>query len=330
MQRLLINKPGELELKRFTLPSFLKGDEVKIRLIYGGICGSDLSVYKGNLEHAIYPVCPGHELIGTIVDVGQKSRYEAGKRVIIIPNTFCGKCEFCKKGQTNICRHKKSLGVNIDGGFAEEFIISEKFILPLPDNLSNEKAVLIEPLAVIVHAMEKVNITNDISIAVIGCGSEGMLAISLANYLGANITGIDINQEKLLRAKSFYPHIQTILPQDAKGEAFDVVIEAAGSRASFEQGVKLVKPGGSMVLIGITDEATLPIIRVVRKEITIYGSIIYNIPGDFIKSIEYLSKSNFNVDPIISRIYHFLDYQKAYEDALSGKFGKIVLNFMDG
>lgn len=327
MQKLLLNKPGELELREFTSPSLLKDDEVKIKLIYGGICGSDLSVFKGKLSHAKYPVCPGHELIGTIVAAGSKSRYEAGKRVIIVPNTFCGECGYCKNGQTNICEHKKSLGVNIDGGFSEEFIISDKYILPIPANLPNEKAILIEPLSVIVHALEKVKISKGVSAAIIGCGSEGMLAISLASYLGANITGIDINQEKLEKAKSFFPSIETKLPGDVKGEHFDVVIEAAGTRSSFEQGIELVKPGGSMVLIGITDEATLPIIQVVRKEITIYGSIIYNIPNDFLKSIEFLSKKDFNIDPIISKIYHFSDFQKAYEDALSGEYGKIILNF---
>lgn len=327
MLGLFIKKPEELELIEFPSSVLLKDDEVKIKLIYGGICGSDLSVYKGRLAHATYPVCPGHELIGTIIDVGKDVTCEIGKRVVVMPNSFCDECEFCQKGRTNLCQHKKSLGVNTNGGFSEEFIISEKYILPIPDDLSNERAVLIEPFAVIVHALGKVDITKDTSVAIIGCGTEGMLAMTLANYFGASIIGIDINQVKLDKVKSHYPHIKTKLPQDVQGELFDVVIEAAGARSSFEQGIELVKPGGTMILVGITAEATLPVIQVVRKEINLFGSIIYNVPGDFLKSIEYLSNENFNVDPIISKIYHLKDYAKAYEDATSGNYGKILLNF---
>ena len=329
MFELIINKPGEMELREVPKSVLLEENEVKIKLIYGGICGSDLSVYKGRLAHATYPICPGHELIGTIVETGKAVNYEIGKRVVVMPNSFCGECEYCKKGSLNLCQHKKSLGVNINGGFSEEFIISEKFILPIPEQLSNERAVLIEPLAVIVHALSKVEITKNTTVAIIGCGTEGMLAMTLANFFGANITGIDINQVKLDKVTSIYPHIKTRLPEDAKGELFDVVIEAAGVRSSFEQGIELVKPGGAMILVGITPEATIPIIKVVRNEITLFGSIIYNSPNDFIKSIDYLSKENFNVDPIISKVYHFTDYEKAYADASSGNYGKIILNFKE-
>ncbi|MBU8878706.1 alcohol dehydrogenase catalytic domain-containing protein [Bacillus sp. FJAT-29790] len=327
MLGLYLKKPGELELREISSAMPLKEDEVKIKLIYGGICGSDLSVYRGDLPHAIYPVQPGHELIGTIVAAGEKVQYEVGLRVVIMPNSFCGECEFCQKGKTNICSNKESLGVNANGGFAEEFIISSKYVIPVPDVLANEKAILIEPLSVIVHALEKVNITSETSIAVIGCGTEGLLAIALANYLGAQITGIDINQEKLDKVKENYRNIQVANSEEVNEGMYDVVIEAAGVRASFEQGVKLVKPGGTMLLIGLAREASIPVSQVVRKEISIYGSIIYNMPGDFLKSIDYLSKQDFNVEPIISKIFHYRDYAQAYEDACSGRYGKIVLNF---
>ncbi len=329
MLGLLLNKPGELELKELPSTTILQDNEVKIKLIYGGICGSDLSVFKGRLAHATYPICPGHELIGTIIEVGPNSTFEIGKRVVVMPNSYCDECENCRKGRRNICENKKSLGVNIDGGFSEEFIISEKYVMLIPDELPNEKAVLIEPFAVIVHALEKVLITKDTTVAIIGCGTEGLLAMTLAHHLNASITGIDINKEKLEKIRNFFPNIQTGLPEDVKGELFDIVIETAGARSSFEQGVELVKPGGVMVLIGIVPEATIPIAHVVRKEITLFGSIIYNAPCDFQKSIDYLKEESFKVDQIVSKIYHFSDYTKAYEDATSGNYGKILLKFKE-
>ncbi|MGO4886726.1 zinc-binding dehydrogenase [Anaerobacillus sp. MEB173] len=328
MLGLYLKNPSDLELREFPSVSSLNDDEVKIKLIYGGICGSDVSVFKGKIAHATYPVRPGHELVGEVIGVGKDVDLELGKRVVIAPNSFCGECEYCLGGKPNICKHKESLGVNADGGFAEEFTISSKYVLPVPDELSSERAVLIEPFAVIVHALQKVTITKDTSVAIIGCGTEGMLAITLANYLGANITAVDINEKKFKKVCSV-GDIRTILPHEIQDETFDVVIEAAGAKASVEQAVEIVKPGGSLVLVGITPEANFPVIQIVRKEITIFGSIIYNFPEDFTKSIEYLLQDNFKVEPIISNTYHFTDYQKAYADAVSGEFGKIILNFKE-
>lgn len=329
MLGLYLNNPGELELREFSSKSSLKDDEVKIKLIYGGICGSDVSVFKGKLAHAKYPVTPGHEIVGEIIEAGKDANFDIGKRVVVAPNSFCGECEYCLKGRPNICKYKESLGVNVDGGFSQEFTISSKYVLPVPNELSDEKAVLIEPFAVIVHAFQKLSITKDTTIAIIGCGTEGMLAITLAKYLGAQITAIDINPKKLEKVRINFEGIKTSLPHEMTDETFDAVIEAAGARASAEQGVQLVKPGGSMVMIGITPEANFPVIQIVRNELTLHGSIIYNFPADFSRSVDFLLQDDFNVEPIISKIFHFADYEKAYSDAVSGQYGKIILNFKE-
>lgn len=329
MLELLLKNPNEMELRQVEpLPS-LKGDEVKIKLIYGGICGSDLRVYKGSINYATYPIRPGHELLGTIIEAGDDAQYKVGARVVVQPNTFCGQCQKCLKGKTNLCQHKKSLGINEDGGFSEEFIISSKFVLPVPDRLSDEKAILIEPFAVVVHALKKVEITKDTSVAIIGCGNEGMFAALLASYLGADVSAIDINLSKLEKVRSLSENIRAIHPEELRDETFDVVIEAAGTKTSIEHGMQLVTPGGSMVMIGIAQQADFPVPHVVRNEITLYGTIIYNFPTDFIQTIEYLQNDNFNVDPIISKIMPVSEFKQAYEHALSGDYGKIILSFKE-
>lgn len=326
MRGLFLNKPGDLELKQMQSPRILEKDEVKIKLIYGGICGTDLRVFHGEIDYASYPIRPGHELVGEIIEVGGKALYPIGMRVVIQPNSYCGECDQCSKGKKNICLHKRTIGVNVDGGFSEQFVISSKYVLPIPEELSNERAVLIEPFSVVVHAFKKVNIVEGSSVAVIGCGTEGMLAVMLANYLGANVTAIDINQEKLDKIKTF-GKIKTLKPQDLKEEKFDVVFEAAGVRASVEQALQIVDSGGSVVLIGIVSEASLPVVRVVRSEITLYGTIIYDYPADFLQSIEYLMQDDFDVQPIIAEIIPFMEYERAYKEAISGKHGKVILDF---
>lgn len=258
MLELLLKNPNELELRLVDSLPDPQGDEVKIKLIYAGICGSDLGVYMGKLQHARYPLRPGHELLGTVIEAGEQAKYNLGTRVVILPNTFCGECVYCHAGKTNICTQKKSMGVNQDGGFSEEFIISSKYVFPIPDDLTDKRAVLIEPFAVVVHALKKVNITKGTRVAVIGSGNEGMIAAALANYLGAEVTAIDINPNKLELVRKL-GDIRAVYPQDVEGETFDVVVEAAGSKASVEQAFQLTSPGGSIVLIGLTAEATLPV-----------------------------------------------------------------------
>lgn len=326
MLELYLHRPKQLEIRNAGSTPELKDDEVKIKLIYGGICGSDLGVFTGKIKHASYPLRPGHELLGKIIETGKQVDYKAGTRVVIQPNSFCGQCDLCVKGKTNICRYKKSLGVNTNGGFSEEFIISSKYVLPVPDDLPDEKAILIEPFAVVVHALQKVNISNNSSVAIVGCGNEGMLAASLATYLGADVTAIDINPRKLDLVRQI-GRIRAVTHQEIENETFDIVIEAAGTKQSVEQGVQLLNPGGSMVLIGITPEANLPVAQMVRNELTLHGSIIYHFPADYLQTIEYLQSEEFNVQPIISKILPFTEFHQAYESALSGNYGKIILDF---
>lgn len=324
---LLLKKPFEIELRECaSLPSPC-GDEVKIELVYGGICGTDLSVFKGAVQYATYPVRPGHEVVGVIVEAGTEALYPPGTRVVVLPNSFCGTCVKCRMGKTNICLHKKSMGINTDGGFSEEIVVSSRFVLPIPDDLPDEKAVLIEPLAVIVHAFQKVKLGKGTSVAIIGCGNEGKLAVLLASFLGADVTAVDINPAKLEVVRQMGHKVRTVLPEELQGETFDVVIEAAGTKSSIESGIQLVTPGGSMVLVGITQEATFPVAHVVRSELTLYGSIIYSFPDDFLKTIEYLRNEHFAVEPVISKIMPLSSFKQAYESAFSGDYGKIILDF---
>ncbi|WP_342505158.1 alcohol dehydrogenase catalytic domain-containing protein [Sporosarcina sp. FSL K6-2383] len=326
MLELVVKKPLEIEIRNVELVQISHNDEVKIQVNYGGICGSDLSFLKGKFAHAVYPLRPGHELVGTIIESGESSKYKIGTRVVVLPNTFCDECEMCKQGRTNICRNKKSLGINMDGGFAEEFVISSKFVLPIPDDLADEKAVLIEPFAVVVSAFKKVEITKGTSVAIIGGGTIGMLAASLAYRLGAQVTVIDINPKKHEIVRRI-GEIRAVYPEELTNETFDIVVEAAGVKASVEQGIQLMKPGGAMVVIGLAPEANIPFIQVVRNDQTIFGSIIYSFPDDYLQTIAYLRDPDLNVEPIVSMVLPFIEYKQAYENALTGNFGKIILKF---
>jgi L-iditol 2-dehydrogenase len=327
MHELYIEKPGDLKMRKSRPAPAPKGNEVKVKVIYGGICGSDLRVLRGTIPYATYPCRPGHEILGMVVEAGEKSRLKVGTKVLSFPNTYCGKCEFCLQGRTNICKDKKAFGVTCDGLFAQEMIIDSEFVVPVPPDLADERAILVEPFAVNVHALKRTAIQKGKSVAVVGCGTEGLLATALLNHMGADITVLDINPLKTEKARSFNENIKAMHPAAVKDQVYDVVVEAAGVKASIEQAFQLVKPGGAMISLGITgDEISYPALRITRSEITIYGTIIYT-KKDFADAIALLQDPAFNVAPILSRINPFAEYQEAFADALTGNYAKIVLDF---
>ena len=327
MRELYLEKPGDLRMRESASGSAPKDHEVKVRVIYGGICGSDLRVFKGSIPYATYPCRPGHEILGTIVEAGAKSPHKVGTKVVSFPNTYCGKCEFCLQGRTNICKDKKSFGVTVDGLFAQEINMDSEFVVPVPSDLAEERAVLVEPLAVNVHALRRAKIIQGTSVAVMGCGTEGLLAIALLNHMGADVTVLDVVPVKMEKAQSFNRNIKAVHPADTKDQMFDVVIEAAGVRASMEQAFQLVKPGGALIGLGlIGDPVNYPALRITRSEITIYGTIIYT-KDDFTDALGLLQDPTFNVAPVLSKIVPFTKYQEAFADALTGNFAKIVLDF---
>lgn len=329
MLELYLDGPEKLTMRKRPPIQSLAPNEARVKIIYGGICGSDLRVYRGTIPYAEYPCRPGHEVLGIVTQAGKNCPYQSGTRVISYPNTYCGQCEFCLAGRTNICSSKTSFGVTVNGLFADEIVIDSKFLVPVPPGLANERAILTEPFAVNIHALKKATISKCTSVAVIGCGTEGLLSIALLNHLGAKITVLDINLEKAERARSFNKDIQILHPDEIENQSFDIVIEAAGVKAAIEQGFQLVKPGGTLILLGITDDdVRFPSLHVTRSEITICGSIVYT-KEDFDVALTYLNDPEFNVSPVLSKIIPIKEYQKAFQDALTGNFTKIVLDFQD-
>jgi L-iditol 2-dehydrogenase len=326
MLELYLNKPEELILRETAAPGIVSDNEVKLKTVYGGVCGSDLRVYKGSISYAAYPLRPGHEVLGVVIEAGKNVTSRVGTRVVVIPNTFCGECEYCIRGRTNICVHKTPLGVASDGLFAQEVIVEAKYLVHVPDDIPDDLAILIEPLAVTVHALKKVAVTKGKSVAIIGCGTEGLFSIALALHAGADTTVIDVNSSKFALARQL-GDVRVLRPDEVKDELFDIVVEAAGVKSSIEQAMQIVKPGGEIVGIGISGEKVdYPVMKIVRSEITIHGSIIYT-PADWSDAIRYIQDPRFNIGPVLSKIVPLNEYHQAFADALSGDFAKIVLRF---
>ena len=328
MIELYMLQPGQLMMREQAPEPAPGPGQVVIKVLYGGICGSDLRVYKGSVAYAQYPGRAGHEALGVVTAVGTDTSFAVGQKVVTFPNTFCGKCEFCRTGKTNLCQSKQSFGINAPGVFASEITVDHRFLTPVPAGMPDKRAVLTEPFAVTVHALKKAQLQKGMSVAIVGCGTEGLLSTVFANYMGADITIIDVNPRKFPIAKKI-GDVRTAGYAEIAGETFDVVVEAAGVKQSIEQAMQLVKPGGTLVMVGITGEQVeFPVIHIVRNEITIYGSIIYT-KDDFAETLKLLADPALPIEPIVSKIVPATEYQQAYAYALTGDFAKIILDFQD-
>jgi 2-desacetyl-2-hydroxyethyl bacteriochlorophyllide A dehydrogenase len=298
----VLNEIGKLQVENVAQPQ--PGDnEVLIRVQLAGICGSDSSIFHGKLITQL-PVIPGHEAVGLVENLGASvTSFQVGQRVTIHPNYFCGDCPMCKKGLTNICRNKIRLGVDINGVLADYVVVPAAALYALPDSLPGDVAVFAEPLAVAVHAVKQVPLTSEDRVLVFGAGVIGQLTLQLALLSTQEVSTCDLVESRLELAKRMGAK-QTLGDQksvDSCESSFDVIFETSGAPSGLEQAIKLAAPGGTIVLLGLPGQSyPVPTVQIVRKELRIFGSMIYT--DDFPRSIELLEQGLIKTQPLVSSL----------------------------
>ena len=177
MKSVVIDEPGKVRLNEIAEPE-LKSDEVLLEIQYIGLCGTDLSTYRGLSPFVTYPIIPGHEVSGIIVSMGTKvpSTLKIGDKVTVNPYTSCGVCPACRLGRMNTCEFNQTLGVQRDGALRQYFAIPYNKILK-SNKLSSQEFSLVEPLSVGYHATNRGQVTEIDTVLVIGCGMIGIGAI---------------------------------------------------------------------------------------------------------------------------------------------------------
>jgi L-iditol 2-dehydrogenase len=274
-------------------------EEVLIKVTLAGLCGSDNALFHGKLI-APFPVVGGHEAIGIIKKLGPGvDELTVGDRVTVHPNYYCGECPLCISGHQNICPHKIRLGIDSDGVFAEFVIVNQRAVYSLPTQLSDEKAVFTEPLAVAVHALNIEAPKTGDRVLVFGSGVIGLLVLQMALLHDIVATSCDLEEKRLTLANKLGAS-NTIGPNDnlkSFRDSFDVVYETSGAPSALTQSIDLVAPGGSIVVLGLPkDDYPLPTSSIVRKELKIKGSMIYT--NEFPRAIELLSENSIQTEPL--------------------------------
>ncbi|MDJ0784028.1 MAG: alcohol dehydrogenase catalytic domain-containing protein [Desulfosarcinaceae bacterium] len=300
-----------IRLQRMAIPQPAAG-EVLVKINLGGICGSDRSAYEGKIGAAL-PVIPGHEAVGRVARVGDAvSGLDKGQRVTIQPNFACNSCRLCHSGHGNICGSKVRLGVDIDGVFAEYVKVPARYLWPIPAELTDEIAVFTEPLAVCLHAMRQIPPTSGIRILIFGAGVIGLLTTQLAAREGAQVTAIDLSENRLALARQLGAS-QTISPDqplDAHYDQFDVIYETSGATVALDQAIRLATDRGRICLLGLPGSETPVLVDlIVRKELQIRGSMIYT--DEFPDALKHLQAGHIQTPALATDIIPLKDLADA-------------------
>ena len=308
MKAFYITQPGETAIEDLQQPRPAAGELLlQTRLI--GLCGTDLSTFRGKNPLVSYPRIPGHEIAATVVEVGADvpAGFEPGMDVTVYPNKHCGKCASCKRGRTNACKFNETMGVQRDGAMKGFFAAPWQKVYRA-EKLGLRELSCVEPLAVGFHAVERGRVAASDTVAVIGCGMVGLGAIAAAAERGATPIAIDLDDEKLALAQRVGARHAIISRSNLVHEALqpitegfgpDVVIEAVGIPDTYRIAVEEVAHTGRVVYIGWAKEPVCYETKLfVHKEIDIMGS--RNSLTEFPAVIEMLSKGAFPVEATIS------------------------------
>ena len=308
---------GKLKLVELPRPRRKKG-EALIRVLYAGICNTDLEIVRGYMN---FQGILGHEFVGTV----EKGSFQwQGKRVVGEINLACGRCEYCQKGLSRHCPHREVLGIlKKPGAFAEYLTLPEKNLHLVPDSISDLEAVFIEPLSASLRILDQLKIKKQEKVLILGDGKLAQLIARLLRLKTKNLLVAGRHQEKLALLSRL--GIPTILEKELvnlPGQSFELVIEASGNPAGLKTALELCKPLGNIVLKSTyAKKPKIDLSLAVVNEIKIIGSRC----GDFARAIPLLEKKKIPVKDLISGIYPLEAYQRAFKKAWERKSLKVIL-----
>jgi 2-desacetyl-2-hydroxyethyl bacteriochlorophyllide A dehydrogenase len=282
MKAAIMKAPYEMEIGSWETPKPGPG-EALVSVAATGICAGDMYFYLGKNPYAVYPQICGHEIAGTVAEVGPgETGFQPGDRVVVEPFIGCGECYPCRIGKPNCCMKLTILGIHEPGGFAEYLTAPVRNLHRIPDGLTSAFASFAEPVAIGVQSCRRGEVSERDAVLILGCGPIGLAILEVAKARGARIFATDAIPARLETAKEFgaetLPAGADLLPavlERTGGEGMPVVMEATGDVKAMESTVDLVAAGGRIVIVGLVKQGlgvTLPGLDFTRKEMTIVGS----------------------------------------------------------
>ncbi len=310
-----------------------------------GICGSDIHGMDGSSGRRVPPIIMGHEAAGVITEVGNSvNDWKVGDRVAFDSIVFCGRCKSCRSGRTNLCSDRRVIGVSCDeyrrhGAFAELLSLPQHVLFSVPDEVSFEQAAFGEPLAVAMHAVNRVNLVGGETALVIGAGLIGLLVTQVLKQKGASQVFVsDLDVDRLALAKKLGANdgwnattedVAARIKAVTEGAGADVVIECVGAGPTIGQAVECVRNGGTIGCVGnLATEVDLPLQQLVTREISMFGSCASS--GEYGEAMAALAAGEIQVEPLTSAVAELSEgndwFQKLYNGGeFDSSYLKVIL-----
>lgn len=323
------------------IPEFPVGhNDVCIRVKKTAICGTDLHIYQWDewaKETIPVPLVIGHEFVGEIVAIGQDVQgFQIGDRVSGEGHIACGFCRNCRAGRRHVCRKNESVGVTRNGAFAEYIVIPAVNAYPIPTDISDSIASILDPLGNATHCALSFSLVGE-DVLITGAGPVGIMATAISRHIGArHIVVTDTNEYRLAIAKqmgaSLAINVKDENLQDAMNtlkmrEGFDVALEMSGNPHAFREMLSCMNHAGKVALLGFLPKET----EIDWNHIIMRGLILKGIYGremfeTWYKMISML-QGGLDVSAVITHEFHYTEFEKAFETILTGKSGKVVLSW---
>jgi L-iditol 2-dehydrogenase len=333
VRAVVIQAPGVAALRELEAPSAGPG-EVVVRSRAAGVCRTDLEVLRGELDRrwVRYPCVPGHEWSGEIAEVGEGVEgLAAGDRVVCEGMIPCGRCERCRAGDTNLCENYDQLGFTRVGGYGELVLAPARVVHRLPEHVSFETGVLVEPASVVLRAIERGRLRAGEAVGVVGVGTLGSLAVVLARLAEpARVVAYGIREEELELAQQLgADEVVDVSAGEPELGGLDLVLETAGAVPAVELATRLVCEGGRVVLLGIAGEGkmlALPADRIALRDLELIGSVGYT-SAVWKRVVELLADGRVDLSPIVTHRFALEEFEQAFElmENRRGVVAKIVL-----
>lgn len=322
MKALIYTGPQSVEVQSVPEPVPQDG-QVLLRVRYCGICGSDIGIFQGKHPRAKAPLILGHEFVGFVEQSnGCKQEWETGQRAAAYPLRSCGHCYPCRTGSPHICQSLGLLGIDTDGGIAEYVCVNEADLVRLPEELSDRAAALIEPLAVIVHAVHRSGFRYGDSAVVLGCGPIGLLTAIVLRHAGASaivVSEADKKRAEMSRSMGFH----TVLAEEGaiedtvrlltNGTGADVTFECSGNAVTTFQSTAITRVGGTICMVG--QHKTPPVCNLPEfsfKEQTLRATRVYE-KEEFFQTARYAVRMQEELEQVVTHTVGLPESGKVFD-----------------
>jgi L-iditol 2-dehydrogenase len=322
----LVERPGDVSYAELAAPE-PGPDDVLVESRVAGVCRTDLEIVHGLLDPAWvrYPVVPGHEWSGVVSATGELvTDLEPGDRVVCEGIVPCGRCERCRTGDTNLCLDYDQIGFTRPGGYGETVVAPRRVVHRLPETVSFESAVLIEPAACVLRALERAAPRPGERIGVLGVGTLGSLVVLLARMFSPSLlVAYGIRESELRLATRLgadaVVHVSENDPvaetQRLAGAGLDLVVESAGAPAAFELATTLVRPGGRCALLGITGKGStveMPPDRLSLGDLSLIGCFSYT-TAVWSRVVGLVTSGSVDFSPLVTHRVPAAEFERAFE-----------------